>query len=683
MGKQQADIAIEQIRNIGIMAHIDAGKTTLSERILFYSGMSRRIGEVDDGAATMDWMEQEQERGISITAAATTFRWQANQINLIDTPGHVDFTIEVERSLRVLDGAIAVFCAVGGVESQSETVWRQADRYDVPRIAFVNKCDRVGADPALVCKQIRERLGGNPILLQIPLTLEHDFDGIIDLIGMKLRLTDEESLGMQFEDFDVSEQPASVLARAQAAREEMIERLAEVDQEILERFVAEQPLTPEVLVAAIRRSTLARKAVPVLIGAAYKNKGVHALLDAIVDYLPSPADIPPVAEAGTLAALAFKVFTDSAIGPMTYLRVYSGVLRCGDRTFNATKNTNERIGRLLRVHANKREEVKEIRAGDIGAAVGLRNTTTGDTLCDERTPIVLEQMNVPTPVIGVAIEPVTNEDQVRLQNALAKLAAEDPSFRIATDPDSLQMIISGMGELHLEILADRLRREFHIDARIGKPRVAYRETVVKQAEVETEIVRQSGGRGQYARVKLRIAPVDGSEILFANEAPAALIPGEFVRATEAGVRESTSRGILAGFPMIGVQVTLLEGSFHAVDSSELAFKLAGSKAFVDAAEQSGVVLLEPIMEVGLVTPEESVGDVIGDFSARRGKITGIEARSGVQVIAGLVPLAAMFGYATDLRSRTQGRATYTMQFSHYAEVPSSISGEVVAKVKGA
>ncbi len=680
------------------MAHIDAGKTTTTERILYYTGVSHRMGEVHDGAAVMDWMEQEQERGITITSAATTFGWRDHRVNLIDTPGHVDFTVEVERSLRVLDGAVAVFCAVGGVEPQSETVWRQADRYAVPRVAFINKCDRVGADPDAVVAQIRQRLGGNPILVQMPQTLEADFNGIVDLIDMKLLSWDDASLGMSL---DLSEIPAGLRDEAELQREAMIEALAEVDDAVMERFLAEQPVPPDQVRAALRRATLAMKAVPVLIGAAFKNKGIHPLLDAVVDYLPSPLDVPAVSglqpdsgetvtrEASDdepLAALAFKILSDP-YGQLTYFRVYSGRLETGDNVLNATKGRRERIGRLLRMHANKREEVKEFLAGDIGAAVGLRNATTGDTLCDPAAPIALESIQFPEPVIGVAIEPLTTEDQDKLGAALGKLAAEDPSFRVHVDPDSNQTIISGMGELHLEILVDRLRREHKVAARVGQPQVAYRETIARPVKAEKRFVKQTGGRGQYGHVVLEVAPAErGAGYVFDNRITGGAIPKEFIPAVQKGVGEALERGVLAGFPMVDVRVALVDGSFHTVDSSEMAFKVAGSMAFQDAARDAGVVLLEPVMALEVVTPEEFLGEVIGDLNARRGqikKIAGNERGHGVQVVAGLVPLATMFGYVNDLRSRTQGRATYTMQFSHYEPVPSGIRDEVVARLKGA
>ncbi|MBT8492704.1 MAG: elongation factor G [Deltaproteobacteria bacterium] len=688
---------IERTRNIGIMAHIDAGKTTTSERILYYAGVSHRMGEVHDGAAVMDWMPEEQQRGITITSAATTFEWNGHQCNLIDTPGHVDFTIEVERSLRVLDGAIAVFCAVGGVEPQSETVWRQADRYQVPRIAFINKCDRVGADPEAVIQQIRDRLAANPILLHLPHSLEDEFDGIIDLVRMRSRIADDESLGAQVEDVEI---PPDLRARAESAREAMLEAIAEVDDEFLQTFLGEGEASEQAIKGALRRATLAMKAVPVLVGAAFKNRGVQLLLDAVIDLLPSPVDVPaaratrvandnqveievesdPEAPA---AALAFKIATDQYVGQLTYLRVYSGVLRTGDQLLNATKSKRERIGRLLRMHANRREDIKELRAGDIGAAVGLRTATTGDTLCDSASPLVLERMAFPDPVIGVAIEPATSEDEEKLTLALGKLAAEDPSFQVRTDPESGQTIISGMGELHLDILTNRLAREFKVKAEVGRPQVAFRETPRKPVRIDKKHAKQTGGRGQYGHVVLEIAPGKrGSGFVFDSQIVGGSIPKEFIPAVKAGVEEALQRGVLAGYPVTDVVVRLVDGSHHKVDSSDIAFKVAGSLAFAEGARKAGTSLLEPTMAIEVVTPEEFMGEVIGDLNARRGKITGITPRTGVQTVAGLVPLASMFGYATDLRSRTQGRATYSMQFSHYEEVPAQITDEVAQKSRG-
>jgi elongation factor G len=681
------------------MAHIDAGKTTTTERILYYTGVSERMGEVHDGASVMDWMEQEQERGISITAASTTFSWQDHQCNLIDTPGHVDFTVEVERSLRVLDGVVAVFCAVHGVEPQSEAVWRQADRYAVPRVAFINKCDRVGADPESVVKQMRNRLAANPIVIHLPHALEDDFNGIIDLISMRSRVADDETLGVVFEDGEI---PERLRDAAILARDEMLEALAEVDDTFMECFIAANDnasIGASEVLSALRRATLDMKAVPVLIGAALKNKGVQLLLDAVVDFLPSPKDVTfargitpendnavsrEPSDDTPVAALAFKIMSDPSAGPLTYVRVYSGVLREGDQLLNSTKGKRERIGRLVRMHANRREDIKELRAGDIGAAVGLRTATTGDTLCDPAAPIVLERLEIPEPVIGVAIEPDSDEDQELLGEALRMLAVEDPSFEVRIDPETNQTIIAGMGELHLEILTGRLARDFKVHARVGTPQVAYRESLAGVAEVEEKFVRQAGGRGQFGHVVLRVEPAErGSGVRFESEVSSSAIPREYVAAVREGVSEAMERGIVAGFPVVDTVVTLVGGSHHPVDSSEVAFKLAGSLAFRSALRKAGGRLLEPVMAVEVVTPEDHLGDVIGDLNARRGKITGIEPRTGVHVAAGLVPLANMFGYATDLRSRTQGRATYSMQFSHYDEVPSGIRQEVVAKVTGA
>jgi elongation factor G len=689
-------VSIERTRNIGIMAHIDAGKTTTTERILFDTGVSYKIGEVHDGAAVMDWMEQEQERGITITSAATTFTWRDLTVNLIDTPGHVDFTIEVERSLRVLDGAVAVFCAVGGVEPQSETVWRQADRYRVPRIAFINKCDRVGADPDAVVEQMRQRLKANPILLHIPHVLEDDFNGIVDLVHMTSRVWDDASLGADFHDEEI---PEHLRDEAEVARDAMLEALSDVDDDICAKYLDKQSIEPAEIISALRRATLAMKAVPVFIGSAFRNKGVHSLLDGIADYLPSPLDVPPVESKvpdsdevvvrrasvdEPLSAIAFKIMTDPYVGQLSYVRVYSGVLKTGDAVLNSTKGTKERIGRIVKMHANKREEVKELGAGQIGAAVGLRTATTGNTLCDPAAPVLLEDMHFPDPVIGVAIEPSTKEDQEKLGKALVKLASEDPSFRVHTDPDSGQTIISGMGELHLEILVDRLHREFKVNSNVGQPQVAYRESITREQKCEKKFVRQTGGRGQYGHVKLVLTPADkGAGFVFENKVVGGSIPKEYIPAVSKGIAEAMDRGILAGFPVVDVKATLVDGSYHEVDSSEMAFKVAGSMAFQEGAKKARPVLLEPVMSVEVVTPEEFMGDVIGDLNARRGKITGIEPRGGVQVIAGLVPLATMFGYATDLRSRTQGRATYTMQFSIYEEVPAQISEEIIAKAKGA
>ncbi|WP_428263232.1 elongation factor G [Haliangium sp.] len=685
-------VPIEQIRNIGIMAHIDAGKTTTSERILFYTGITSRLGEVHDGSAVMDWMEQEQERGISITAAATTVPWRGCRFNIVDTPGHVDFTVEVERCLRVLDGAIVVFCAVSGVESQTETVWRQADRYRVPRLAFVNKCDRVGADPDRVVDEIRTRFGVCPILIHWPHALEEGFDGIVDLIRMRSRRWDQGTLGVLFDDGPV---PDRLREEAELARDLMLEALAEVDDQFMALFLDGGPVAAADISAALRRATLDGKAVPVLLGAALRNQGIQNLLDAVVDFLPSPADLPPVrghapdtgapverrADAGEpLCALAFKVMHDARGRRLTYVRVYAGELAAGEVLYDATQGTHERPERLVQVHANERRPVDVLSAGAIGAALGLSAVTTGDTLCDPAAALVLDGMQVPEPVIGVAVEPRTEADSEALRVALDELVVEDPSLRVHTDSESLQTILSGMGELHLDVSIERLRRERQLELGVGRPRVAYRETIRTAAEGDRTYLREGGGPGHYGQVRVRVAPTPrGSGFRFDNQAPEDQIPRAFVPAVEAGIAEVRERGLVAGCQLIDLAVTLEGGGFHPVDSSQIAFKLAGSMAFSEAVQRAGGVLLEPVMSVEVVTPDSSAGDVMGDLSARRGKITGIQARSGVQVIAGLVPLAAMFGYATDLRSRTQGRATYTMQFAHYAEVPASIREEIVTR----
>jgi elongation factor G len=693
MGRQ---IPLERTRNIGIMAHIDAGKTTTTERILYYTGVNYKIGEVHEGTATMDWMVQEQERGITITSAATTCFWRDHRINIIDTPGHVDFTIEVERSLRVLDGAIGVFCAVGGVEPQSETVWRQADKYRVPRLAFVNKMDRVGADFERVVSEIAGKLKARPVPIQLPLGREEGFQGVVDLVALKLVVWDEESLGARYHEEPI---PASLADEVAMAREKLIEAVADVDERLLERYLEGESLSEGEIRQALRRATLAMKIVPVLCGSAFKNKGVQPLLDAVVDYLPSPLDIPPVQgvnpqtgqpetrptdDSAPFSALAFKIMSDPYVGTLTYFRVYSGCLRSGSYVFNATKGKKERIGRLLKMHANKREDIQEVWAGDIAAAVGLRDTTTGDTLTDESHPILLESIEFPEPVISVAIEPKTKADQERLGASLQKLAQEDPSFRVKVDPETGQTLISGMGELHLEIIVDRLLREFKVDANVGKPQVAYKETIRREVEQEGKFIRQTGGRGQYGHVKLRVTPLPaGSGFQFEDAIKGGVIPKEYIPAVEKGVREALETGVLAGYPVVDVKVTLFDGSYHEVDSSEIAFKIAASIAFKEACQRAHPVLLEPIMAVEVVTPEEFMGDVIGDLSSRRGKIVGMESRSGAQVIEARVPLKEMFGYATDLRSMTQGRATYTMQFSHYEPAPQTIFEEVAAKAVGA
>jgi len=677
------------------MAHIDAGKTTTTERILYYTGVTYKIGEVHEGTAVMDWMVQEQERGITITSAATTCFWKGHRINIIDTPGHVDFTIEVERSLRVLDGAVAVFDAVAGVEPQSETVWRQANKYGVPRIAFMNKMDRVGADFFMSVQSMVDRLGANPVAVQIPMGSEDRFRGPIDLVGMKAIYFDDETLGAKYVEDTI---PQDMMPQARAYREKMLEALADIDDNIMEKFLGGEEIGEDEIRAAIRKGTVAMKITPVLCGSAFKNKGVQLLLDAIVDYLPSPLDVPPVvgvnpldnstvmrrpSDAEPFSALAFKVMTDPYVGQLTFIRVYSGVLSAGSYIYNSTKDTKERVGRLLRMHANIREEIKEVSAGDIAAAVGLKNTLTGDTLCDEKFPIVLESIEFPEPVISVAIEPKTKADQEKLSQSLARLSQEDPSFRVSFDEETGQTIISGMGELHLEIIVDRLLREFKVSANVGKPQVAYKETIRASAKAEGRFVRQSGGRGQYGHVYIEIEPAEaGKGFEFVNRIVGGTIPKEYIPAVEKGIREALDSGVLAGYPVVDVRATLYDGSYHEVDSSEMAFKIAGSMAFKEAAKRARPVLLEPIMSVEVVTPEEYMGDVMGDLNSRRGKIQSMEKRGNAQVIRATVPLSEMFGYATDLRSKTQGRATYTMQFSHYEDVPKGIAEAIIAKVKG-
>jgi elongation factor G len=689
-------VPLERTRNIGIMAHIDAGKTTTTERILFYTGINYKIGEVDSGTATMDWMVQEQERGITITSAATTCLWRDHRVNIIDTPGHVDFTIEVERSLRVLDGAVAVFCAVGGVQPQSETVWRQADKYRVPRIAFVNKMDRVGADFDRVVRQLEERLKVRPVLLQLPLGKEDAFRGVIDLLRMKALVWDDESLGAKYHEEAI---PADVLAAAEHAREKLVEAAADSDERLLEKYLEGQKISEDEIRGAVRKGTLAMKIVPVICGSAFKNKGVQPLLDSVVDYLPSPTDVPavegvnpdnghvekrPADDKAPFSALAFKIMSDPYVGTLSFFRVYSGCLETGSYVLNATKGRKERIGRLLKMHANKREEIEEVWAGDIAAAVGLKDTTTGDTLSDDNHPVLLESIEFPEPVISVAIEPKTKSDQERLGVSLQKLATEDPSFRVKVDQETGQTLISGMGELHLEIIVDRLLREFKVDANVGKPQVAYKETIRREVERQGKFVRQTGGRGQYGDVKLRVSPLPpGSGFQFEDAIKGGAIPREYIPAVEKGIREALDNGVLAGYPMVDVKATLFDGSYHEVDSSEIAFKIAGSMAFKEACRHASPVLLEPIMEVEVVTPDDFMGDVIGNLSARRGKVQHMESRSGAQVITAKVPLKEMFGYATDLRSMTQGRATYTMQFSHYEPAPQTISEEITAKAVGA
>jgi elongation factor G len=688
-------VSLTKTRNIGIMAHIDAGKTTTTERILYYTGVSHKIGEVHDGAATMDWMEQEQERGITITSAATTCFWDDHRINIIDTPGHVDFTIEVERSLKVLDGAIAVFCSVGGVEPQSETVWRQADKYGVPRIAFVNKMDRIGADFDRGISMMRDRLGANPIPIQLPIGKEDTFRGVIDLVEMKAIIWDDESLGASFEVIEI---PADLLPGAEAARDKLIEEVSSHDEELTEKYLGGETLTNEELMAGIRKATIALHINPVLCGSAFKNKGVQNLLDAVVDYMPSPIDVPaikgilpgtdtevsrPADDSGPFAALAFKIMTDPFVGQLTFFRVYSGTIEAGSYVLNSTKDKRERVGRILAMHANKREEIKEVFSGDIAAAVGLKYTTTGDTLCDEKKICLLEAMDFPEPVIHVAVEPKTKADQEKMGTALQKLLAEDPSLRVRTDEETGQTILSGMGELHLEIIIDRMMREFKVACNVGAPQVAYRESITKKVEVQGKFVRQSGGRGQYGDCWLRIEPQEpGAGFTFVDETKGGVIPKEYIPSIGKGAEEASLNGVLAGFPIVDVRVAVFDGSYHDVDSSEMAFKIAGSMGFKEGAAKAGPVLLEPVMAVEVVVPEEYMGDVMGDLSSRRGKIMGMESRSGAQTVSAHVPLANMFGYSTDLRSSTQGRATYSMVFDHYAQVPKAIAEEVIAKVKG-
>ncbi|WP_198245306.1 elongation factor G [methane-oxidizing endosymbiont of Gigantopelta aegis] len=691
---------IEQYRNIGIMAHIDAGKTTTTERILYYTGVSHKIGEVHDGAATMDWMEQEQERGITITSAATTCFWSGmagqypvHRINIIDTPGHVDFTIEVERSLRVLDGACAVFCAVGGVEPQSETVWRQANKYKVPRLVFVNKMDRSGADFYRVIAQIRERLGANPVPVQLPIGSEDAFAGVIDLLKMKAIYWHDADKGASFEEKEIPEDLAAV---ASEWRENLMESAAEANEDLMDKYLEEGVLSEADIRKGLRLLTLANEAVPAYCGSAFKNKGVQSLLDGVVEYLPSPIDVPPIkghkegsddvvvcpaSDDAPFAALAFKIATDPFVGSLTFFRVYSGVLNSGEAVYNPVKGKRERIGRLVQMHANSREEVKEVRAGDIAAAIGLKDVTTGDTLCDASDSVILEKMDFPEPVISVAVEPKTQADQEKMNDALAKLAKEDPSFRVHTNEDSGQIIISGMGELHLEIIVDRMQREFGVKASVGAPQVSYRETIKKSVEAEGKFIRQSGGRGQYGHVWLRLEPLErGAGYEFVNEIVGGVVPKEYIPAIDKGVQEQMENGVLAGFPVVDVKVSLFDGSYHDVDSNEMAFKIAGSMAFRDGAKAANPVILEPIMKVEIVTPEEYMGDVVGDINRRRGMIQGMDDSPAGKTIHCEVPLAEMFGYATDLRSATQGRATYSMQFEKYSEAPANVAEAIIEKV---
>lgn len=687
-------VPLSMTRNIGIMAHIDAGKTTTTERILFYTGVNYKIGEVHEGTATMDWMVQEQERGITITAAATTCFWNKHQINIIDTPGHVDFTVEVERSLRVLDGAVAVFDAVAGVEPQSETVWRQADRYKVPRIAFVNKMDRVGADFDRCVSMMRSRLNAAPVVIQLPWGREDTFRGVIDILRMKGISYKDETMGADYELVDV---PEEYRERAQEVREKLVEAVAETDDGLLEKYLAGEEITEAELRAALRGATIANKLQPVICGTAFKNKGVQPLLDAVVDYLPSPVDIPPVQglepetdrpleraaeDAQPFSGLVFKIMSDPFVGQLAFFRVYSGKVASGTGVVNTTKNQKERIGRLLRMHANKREEISEVLAGDIAAAVGLKTVATGDTICDPAQPIVLEAMSFPEPVISVSIEPKTKADQEKLGIAMAKLMQEDPTFKVHTDPDTGQTLISGMGELHLEIIVDRLTREFNVQANVGKPQVAYKETITAEAAGDGRFVRQTGGRGQYGHAKIKVRPTTEAEFVFNNEIVGGVIPREFIKPIEQGIREAMESGPLAGYPISGIEVDLYDGSFHEVDSSEIAFKIAGSMAFQDATKKAKPVLLEPVMAVEVVTPEEYMGEIIGDLTSRRGRVQHMEPRGHVQVISCKVPLSEMFGYATDVRSLSQGRASYTMQFSAYEQAPKSVAEEVVAKAAG-
>ena len=685
---------LERYRNIGIMAHIDAGKTTTTERILFYTGVTHKIGEVHEGTTVMDWMEQERERGITITSAATTCFWRDHRINIIDTPGHVDFTIEVERSLRVLDGACAVFDAVNGVEPQSETVWRQADKYQVPRICFINKMDRVGADFFMSVQTIKEKLGAKPVLLQIPIGTEDKFRGMVDLVKMKGITFDDETMGAKYQEVPI---PAELVEQAKEYRAALEESVAEFDDVLMAKYLDGHALTNDEVKQGVRNSTIAMHFFPVICGTAFKNKGVQQILDAVVDYLPSPLDVPPVkginpkgieevrktADSEPFAALAFKIMNDPFVGNLTFFRVYSGKLEAGSYVYNAGKDKKERIGRLLQMHANKREEIKDVLAGDIAAAVGLRSTTTGDTLCDEDAKVILEKMEFPEPVISVAIEPKTKGDQDKMGLALSRLQLEDPSFRVRTDEETGQTIISGMGELHLEIIVDRMLREFKVEANVGKPQVAYRETITRSIEAEGRYIRQTGGRGQYGHCWLRLHPQEpGKGFEFENSIVGGVIPKEFITPIEKGIVEAMQGGVLAGFPMVDLKVEVFDGSYHDVDSSEMAFKIAGSIGFKDGAAKAAPVLLEPIMDVEVVTPEPFMGDVIGDLNSRRGKIHGMTPRPGVQAITAQVPLAEMFGYATDLRSKTQGRATYTMQFGHYAQVPNSIAETIVTKSRG-
>jgi elongation factor G len=696
-------VTLDKCRNIGIMAHIDAGKTTTTERILFYTGITYKIGEVHEGTAVMDWMEQEQERGITITSAATTCTWRDVRINIIDTPGHVDFTAEVERSLRVLDGSCAVFDAVSGVEPQSETVWRQADKYRVPRICFVNKMDRIGADFKATLGQIESKLQANPVAIQLPIGSEDKFAGVVDLVRMKAIRYKDETMGA---DYIIDEIPDDMLAEAKEYREKLIEKCSEADDKILEKYLGGEEISEDEIKAALRKRVInsvrneKTAFVVVICGSAFKNKGVQPLLDAVVDYLPSPVDIPPIEGLDTrkaeptpitrpaedtapLSALAFKIMTDPFVGQLTFIRVYSGVMTAGTAVFNATKGKSERVGRLLKMHANKREEIKEVYAGDIAAAVGLKSVTTGDTVCDEKNPVLLESMDFPEPVISLAIEPKTKSDQEKLGQGLGKLMAEDPTFRVTTNPETGQTVIAGMGELHLEIIVDRLKREFGVEASVGKPQVAYKETLTKAAEGEGRYIKQTGGRGQYGHAKIKLTPrKPGEGYEFINGIVGGVIPREFIKPIDEGIKEAMTTGVLAGYPVDDLEIELYDGSYHDVDSNEMAFKIAGSMAFKDAAKRAGPVLLEPVMRVEVTVPEEFMGDIIGDLTSRRGQIQAMEARGGSQIVSARVPLSEMFGYATEMRSRTQGRATYSMHFDRYEQAPNNISEEVVARIQG-
>ena len=687
-------VALKDTRNIGIMAHIDAGKTTTTERILFYTGVNHKIGEVHEGAATMDYMEQEQERGITITSAATTAFWNGNRINIIDTPGHVDFTVEVERSLRVLDGAVAVFSAVDGVQPQSETVWRQADKYEVPRMAFLNKMDRVGADFNMCVNDIKEKLGGNGVPIQLPIGAEDAFEGIIDLITMKEYLFKDETMGA---DYDVADVRAELLEEAQAAREHMLESVVETDDELMEKYFGGEEITEEEIKRAIRTATISGVIVPVLCGTAFKNKGIQPLLDAVVAYMPSPLDVGAVkgidpkteepmerqpSDEEAFSALAFKILTDPFVGRLSFFRVYSGVLNKGSYVLNSTKGKKERMGRLLQMHANKREELDIVYSGDIAAAVGLKETTTGDTLCDESKPIILEKMEFPDTVIQIAVEPKTKADQEKMGTALAKLAEEDPTFKVTSNQETGQTLISGMGELHLEIIVDRMKREFKVEANVGKPQVAYRETINGASDVEEKYAKQSGGRGQYGHVKIKVEANPDKGYEFVNQITGGAIPREYIPAVDKGIQEALEAGVVAGYPVQDIKVTLYDGSYHEVDSSEMAFKIAGSMAIKKAMRAANPILLEPIFKVEVTTPEEYMGDVIGDLNSRRGQVSGMTDRNNAKIINAQVPLAQMFGYATDLRSKTQGRASYSMEFEKYVQVPNNIAQQVIAERQG-